>query len=64
MSTVFEAKYRGTCVVCDESIKPGQDIYFTSEDEVAHHRCPERSQDDPSKACKTCHLIHPPGDCE
>jgi hypothetical protein len=63
MPTVFEAKYHGTCVVCDESIDPGQDIYFTSLDEVVHYHCPERSHDDPAKVCPDCWLIHPPGEC-
>jgi len=64
MPTVFEAKYHGTCENCLEPVTLGQMAYFNTNDEVVHTHCPERVRDDdPSKACKDCHLIHP-GDCE
>lgn len=35
---VFEAKYRGICAVCDETIYPGDDVGY-EDDELIHAGC-------------------------
>lgn len=69
MTHVFYAQYTGHCAHwCGEPIRINDPITYTVEDELVHADCldkPRRPvEDDPSKACKTCHLIHPLGDCE
>lgn len=65
----FEAKYRGICASCDETIFPGDEIEY-EDDDVIHSHCggsvprdvtrrPFQTRD---SVCPTCSLEHR-GEC-
>ena len=59
----FEAKYRGRCTLCDDTIHPGEMVTY-ADDELVHVACEAepRREDDPDEVCVRCNLIHR-GEC-
>lgn len=37
----FNAKFRGACSECDDPILPGQEVEYTTDDDLVHVICPE-----------------------
>lgn len=62
----FEAKYHGTCIMCEESIEPGQVVEYDGVGDVVHTRCPAILDDDEpqrnERRCPDCFTVHA-GEC-
>ena len=66
----FEAKYRGICACCDETIYPGDEVGYETDD-LIHKDCAgsdmphdisRRPRSTPDEVCPVCSLIHR-GEC-
>lgn len=56
----FRAKYRGTCVSCEDDIYPGQNIEYDFDGEIQHALCPESLRmGKPKPVCPRCFMELP-----
>lgn len=64
MST-FLARYPGRCASCSERIEPGDNVTYTTDDELVHADCTadEPPPGRPAVVCPRCWLTQPCG-CE
>lgn len=57
----FDAKYHGTCPSCGDHIKPGDQIGYDPDDEIACITClrdEHRTTQRLVQVCPECHLEH------
>lgn len=62
-SSVFRARYKGQCPVCEEWWQPGDEIYYNFENVLAHVKCPDNTEvPKNTELCNKCFTYHV-GEC-